>query len=103
MTFKLNGVSHKAPSNIQTEWITVSGALIRQLTFSYQSLSGAELSPILSAMLPAAGCDITYLNPWTNAEHTLVKAKPWSVSALTAAEQNGVMYYAPVAIVMRYV
>ena len=102
MNVLLNGSAVLEPSVLSSEWVTVAGVLLRQVTFRYESIAPAAAALILAPGTDPAGVNVTFLDPSTNANATLLLVC-YTAEISAVLDRAGAILYAPLVLTLRAV
>ena len=100
MNILLNGVSIPEPTDLSTDWITVTDTLLRQVTLRYEYATAAQASAVLAVGSGNAQFNLSYLSPATNANVTYL-VRCHSAEAAVLREASGAVAYAPIILTLR--
>lgn len=102
MNVLLNGNAVLEPSVLSSEWVTVAGVLLRQVTLRYDSIAPTAAALILGPGSNPAGVNVTFLDPSANSNATLLLVC-CSASITAVFDRSGVITYAPLLLTLRAV
>ncbi len=102
MNVLLNGSAVQEPSVLSAEWVTSAGVLLRQVTLQYDSITPAAAALVLAPGTNPAGVNVTFLDPVTNANATLLLVC-YTASVSAVLERAGSILYAPLILSLRAV
>ena len=100
MNILFNGTAIPEPAGLSSEWVTVSGTLLRQVTLRYEYATAAQASAILGVGSGTAPFNLSYLSPAANANVTFL-VKCYSAEAAVLREASGAVAYAPIILTLR--
>ena len=100
MTILFNGAAVPEPTDLSTEWITVTDTLLRQVTLRYEHATAAQASAVLGIGAGVTQFNLSYLSPATNANVTFL-VKCYSAEAAVLREASGAVAYAPIILTLR--
>jgi len=102
MNIIVNGVILPEPATALTEWITVAGQKLRQLTISYDFASATDAKIVLENAIKDPPLNLTYITPHTNNNQTF-PVQCHAAAAHVLREHNGALQYAPLLVTLREV
>ncbi|NLM86204.1 MAG: hypothetical protein GX171_05865 [Clostridiales bacterium] len=100
MVILIDGTPAAQPTDLRYEWLTVSGALVRQFTLKYDYLSQGDAETLFSRACKPDGCALSLVDPATGQNQSLsVKAVEAVLPVLN--EIAGSLSYAGASLVLR--
>ncbi len=102
MNVLMNGTAIPEPASLTSEWVTVAGVVLRQVTLHYDFVSAANAALVLGPGTALAGVNLTFLDPKTNANATLALLV-YTASVVAVLDRSGTIAYVPLTLTLREV
>ncbi len=102
MNITINSVAMPEPHELLSEYVTVSGKLLRQVRLTYRYATAVQTMTILENATKLTPVAVSYTHPATNAAVSF-SASCYTASAAVLREMSGALHYAPLVVTMREV